>query len=49
MKRLVAEHFRPDGRAKRAWRTEAEAKRAAYAYNREAYRCTFCGQWHIGR
>ena len=49
MTRLLAEHFRPDGKPKQSYRTEAEAKRAAYAHNRDHYRCRFCGGWHIGR
>ena len=47
--KLQGEHFRPDGQPKRTWPTRAEAERAAYLHNREAYRCTFCGCWHIGQ
>lgn len=46
--RVAAEHFRPDGKPKKAYRSEREADRAAYAHNRQAYKCSFCPHWHIG-
>lgn len=49
MTRLLAEHFRPDGKPKTAYPTQTEAQRAAHAYGKRwAYRCGFCGKFHIG-
>jgi hypothetical protein len=49
------EHFDRTGRPKKNYRTETEAKQSAqasWAINRvdlDAYRCSICHQWHIGK
>lgn len=57
-RRLIAEHFRVDGRAKHQYATEVEASAAAAVQQTasgskrrpyHAYRCGFCRLWHIGR
>ena len=48
MKRLVAEHFRLDGKPKTAYTDGKEAARAAWAYGKVYYRCGFCDAFHIG-
>jgi hypothetical protein len=47
-RRPVSEHFRADGRPKKALSYE-DARREAYHANKRAYECEFCGAWHIGR
>lgn len=46
------EHYvpRPGGerRPKAAFLSEKAAQRAAERHGKEAYRCGFCGDWHIG-
>ena len=46
--RILGEHFRADGQPKQAWPTLTEAHRAACAYGKTAYKCSFCGGFHIG-
>ncbi len=47
-------HFRADGAPKTRYRSEADANRAAFTYRLDhgvdlvAYRCEFCGGWHLG-
>jgi hypothetical protein len=47
-------HWRADGQAKARFSSEQEANRAAFGYRLEhgtdlaAYRCDFCGGWHLG-
>lgn len=57
MRRILPEHFRPDGRAKVSYTTEGEAQQAAeVAQERHgskrrpyhAYQC-YCEAWHVGR
>lgn len=43
--RLVGEHFRRDGRPKRAWPTKIKAE-TGIDRDQIAYRCGFCGRWH---
>jgi hypothetical protein len=47
-RRPVSEHFRADGRPKKAL-SRSEAKSAAYRAGKRAYECGFCGAWHIGQ
>lgn len=47
MKRLIAEHFRHDGKAKTAYPDERSAALAAHVYGKDYYQCTFCGQFHL--
>ena len=48
MTRFIAEHFRPDGKPKKAYRTEIEAALAADDCGKDYYVCAFCGHFHIG-
>ncbi len=47
-------HFRADGEPKTRYRSEADANRAAFTARLDhgvdlvAYRCEFCGGWHLG-
>lgn len=45
-KRLVAEHFRFDGKPKQAFKTEEEAERFDMMNDMHVYQCGFCGKWH---
>ena len=47
-RRLISEHFRTDGKPKRAWPNEHAAAQAALSYEKEYYRCTLCGHFHLG-
>ena len=58
MTRLIPEHFRGDGQAKRAYDDEATARAVAIEQQNasgskrrpyHAYRCGFCDRWHVGR
>jgi len=48
------EHWRADGRPKTRFASQDEAHRAALQRlledraDLDAYRCTFCGGWHLG-
>lgn len=46
------EHYVPQAgggrKPKRAFLEERKARRAATRNRKEAYRCGYCGQWHIG-
>lgn len=48
----VRQHFKYDGTsggvAKRAYETEAGARRAATKHGKGYYLCTFCHLWHVG-
>ncbi len=47
-KRIIPQHFRRDGRAKRSL-SRTQAEKLAKQYKQKAYRCTFCGAWHLAR
>ena len=53
-RRTRLSHWRADGGTKTRYRSEDEANRAAFAHRLEhgtdlfAYRCEFCGGWHLG-
>lgn len=58
MTRMIPEHFRQDGQAKRMFVDEPSARAAAAVQQAasgskrrpyHAYRCGFCHGWHIGR
>lgn len=42
------QHFRRDGRAKRGYGSQAEARAAANLSRETVYECGFCNQWHRG-
>lgn len=44
----TTEHFRRDGLAKKSYASFAEADGQAKRESKNAYRCRFCKQWHIG-
>ena len=47
MNRLLRNHFRMDGKAKKVYPSRESAWTSANAQGGTAYRCTFCGLWHI--
>ena len=44
--KIVREHFRDDGHAKRPF-DRHEAEHCAAVRGMVAYRCDFCGRWHV--
>lgn len=44
----TAQHFRRDGRAKRAYPTRQDAEVEAERHHKRVYLCDFCKRWHIG-
>jgi hypothetical protein len=47
--RLLGEHFKRDGRPKRAFADQSAAQAEAIRSRKaHVYRCKFCGQWHVG-
>lgn len=51
--RLIAEHFKTDGKPKRGYPSRAAAIKAAKHLEQrgqviDTYQCTFCKLWHIG-
>lgn len=48
-RRLVSEHFKLDGRPKRPFGSQHEAREFGRPMHQHPYRCTFCGAWHLGK
>ncbi len=46
--RMLGEHFNANGKPKKSYKDPKEAQVAAYDAGKEAYKCEFCGDWHIG-
>lgn len=49
MARIIGEHFRRDGRPKRAFASKPEAWAWAIKRKQHAYYCRFCQHWHVAR
>lgn len=46
-RRLVGEHFRSDGKPKRAYPDATIAREEAERLGMSFYRCEFCGKYHL--
>ena len=46
-RRIVPDHFRSDGKPKRAYPNEQIARAEAARLGMSFYRCDFCGRYHL--
>ena len=46
-RRIVGSHFNRDGKPKRAYRSESEARREAGRFGMTFYRCDVCNKFHL--
>lgn len=47
-RRFIPTHFNRDGTAKKSYPTKDAAREQGLKQGKNAYRCEFCGSWHIG-
>lgn len=45
--RIVGSHFNRDGKPKRAYASESEARREAERFGMSHYRCDVCNKFHL--
>jgi hypothetical protein len=45
--RIVGSHFNRDGRPKRAYSSESDARREAKRFGMAYYRCDVCSKFHL--
>ena len=45
--RILGSHFNADGKPKRGYERESDAKQEADRFGLSYYQCDVCGKWHL--